>query len=169
MSVINYRRSVNGQNDQLGRKFLSDSITPWWGVWNGITSIDYTNLPPAPGVLAKLVKSFGGGYASVNFTFNAAQNLNGYQLEFWHRCALNPTGNKYIYIGRASGPSYYKQFATTGGWILYSYPVPDYSWTSNPTSVSKTNVSNNVSTIVWDYSIAGAWTFELAGVNFRRL
>jgi len=158
----------------IAPKYLTDSLTPWYGAWTlsagGSLSISYASLPPQSDILAKLVcDTPGGGYGSIQFLFNAPQNIGGTVLEFWHRCALNPTLNKYYYIQTPDSASYYKTFgAAVGNWLLFQIPMPDPTSLVS-TGISKSRIACRMNKLVFDYGVAGAWTFEIAGLTFRRL
>ena len=168
--TVNYRRSVNGSNDQLGRKFLSDQIVGYWGTWinfNFTQSIAYDDLPPEPGVMARLIFDSPGAASAMVFQFNAPQNLNGKVYEFWIRKTGGAATFVY-YIDKIAGTyQYYKNLGNLPAvWTKYTLPVPDVGGVTP--NMSRIDISSQVRQLDITMNIVGAYRIELAGVNFRR-
>jgi len=94
---INYRKYTGTPSPKS--KYLSDSLTPWYGRWSdgigypGNVEISYTGLPIGDTV-ARITRSMPVGGTNI-FEFNESQNVSGYQLEFWIK-AENVDAQLYI-------------------------------------------------------------------------
>ena len=172
---INYRNF--GQAKMVAPKFLSDSLTPalgnYYGTWtnfNYVQSIAYDNLPPEPGVLARLNFVSPGGVSGLAFTFNEPQYLNGATLEFWIRKTAGGAGNFLLYVQKIAGIlQYYKTIAALPGtWTKYTVAIPDLTSTRQGNQ-SQTQVAARVSSFDIDQNIVGAYTIDIAGFTVRRL
>jgi len=184
MSVINYRRSVNGSNDQLGRRYLSDSLTPWWGSWavsGGTLGISYNNLPSEPGVLAKVTNTINAGSQALYFSFNNNQNLKNYLCEFWVK-GSDISGGLDVFVNSKYGAWDY----SLNRMRLYLYAPGTFPtlWTKVSVAMSslitvipgfadsgRYDILSRVKTLAFYTYSATVFPFttELAGVNFRRL
>jgi hypothetical protein len=169
---VDYRRSINPPS-QLGRKYLSASLTPWYGTWAGPNiTISYANLPPESGVLAKLICPSAGGYTAYFLSLNAVQNISGRQAEFWIRQTVGVAGTFRLGIEDPTGAGYYSAaIALPAIWTKYSLPNPNPTATmyASATVRSRCLVAARAARMTFDSGIAGAWTFEIAGMNIRRL
>jgi len=168
---VDYRRYAGTPSPKP--KYLSDSLTPWYGAWTSVVplTIEYTNLPPDGTILAKLVVTAGNAYGDLVFTFNAPQNLlTGSTIEYWLRVVSGALGGMFFYMRK--GPNNYYRAHLPAVWTKYTYPIPDpASALANPSppGPSRTNIAQSVSGLLFDHSASVNSKFEVAGVNIRRL
>ena len=168
---VNFRNF--GQAKQVLPKYLSDSLTPWWGNWSvgaDVLGISYTNLPPID-VLAKVTISVAVGlYAAHRITFNIPQNLNGYVLEYWIR-GNTPPATARTYVNLDAGRYMYTGSpAVTTVWTKRTYSIPSPSDFTQYGLLPKSVISSRVGYIYLEYWNAVApYDVEIAGFNLRRL
>jgi hypothetical protein len=184
MSVINYRRSVNGQNDQLGRKYLSDitygPLSCWWGRWDSYTpanmSIAYDNLPPEPGVLSRIHFTSLTANQIVALQFNVPQNLNNYALEWWWRRTVGWPIAIYCALNTATAPLAWYNGPTTStsltdvtlAWTKSTININGTRPVHHPREVNPSAVWSKTKTLLW-VAINNNGDIDIAGVNLRRL
>jgi hypothetical protein len=153
-------------------KYLSDSLTPWYGNWwtSGVLTIAYDDLPPEPGVSARLIFNYAaGGYGSQGINFNTPQQLLDKKVEYWMRMTLNPTSYTTHYSHITGSEFAYVHGVIPGVWTKYSQ-VPVTGCTPPGGSIrSRYAIANAVYRIYEDFNIVGAYRVELAGFNIRRL
>jgi hypothetical protein len=170
--TVNYRRSVNGSNDQLGRKYLSDALSHYWGSWTNVNAIAYNNLPPTD-CIARLSSNglVGPGHISPVFSFNNTQNLQGKLFEFYLKCPTVVPTALWIYFYSLGSV----KFAGGGGFA----PVVTGVWSKTTINLdtfgsylypmgSRSNLLSGISYFLFDFNSAAQYDFEIAGVNFRR-
>jgi len=173
---VNFRNF--GQAKQVLPKYLSDSLTPWWGVWTAVqtTGIAFDDLPPEPGVLARLYRTINAGDGGAfQFEFNTPQNLNGMAIEFWIKCTTSDPGSL-CYTNHVVGGGFlvYNMYADNAYpivWTKLLLPTSVFSYSSTPASPYRTGSLARTKTFsMYVHGItAPPVTLSLAGFNIRRL
>ena len=174
---VNFRNF--GQAKQVLPKYLSDSLTPWWGAWFpniGTLNIAYDNLPPASGVLARLwMNDANAGQKVFYFLYNARINQNGYVIDFWSKCQDNaPQLTLFmqntvdtVNIMNTSYP--YASGSAPIVWTRHIIPLDSLSYPANPLRYSRSCVNSQINRYLFYWDLAQNKTIELAGVHIRRL
>jgi len=161
---VNYRNFAGtpGKNP----KYLSDSLTPWYGTWGGAgLSIAYTNLPPDGTIIAKIVDTIAAGYDEVGFTFKEPQNLNDCMLEFWYKATGIAAANNLL-INNVGANYLYRNIGAPAAWTFYSLNLPR---SHSGGTTSKILTAQRIRSITFAGNIAAPWTIEVAGFTIRRL
>jgi len=78
-----------GQAKMVSSKYLSDSLTPWYGSWEteggAAVSIAYNNLAIGDSI-ARIYRSIAANFQSIEIKFNDPQNLNELYVDFLYKC-----------------------------------------------------------------------------------
>lgn len=176
--TVNYRRSVNGSNDQLGRHYISDSLTPWWGYWTGGAGglvIAYDNLPIGDAI-ARIYKINLLADDNVSFVFNSSQNIENMVLDVYLKCS----SNIFLYVSRQAYASWTTEYVAhgslgiTANWARYKIMMARnsaggvYGWNTYVGIKASPNIILNQGKAIVFYNAAGGPnTLEICGMTLR--
>jgi len=167
---VDYRRYAGSPSTMP--KYLSDSLTPLYGYWNGTVapSISYSNLSVGD-VVAKIVYNAAVGWSTLFFAFNTPQRLNGdYELDFWLRTTAPPQSLTchmvgWIYWADMAGPAFALPTAT---WLKHTYQINRFAGAS-PFFTPALVRNRTYSFYLQGFHAANPWDIEICGVTLRRL
>jgi hypothetical protein len=161
-------------------KYLSDSLTPWYGSWTsvaGTLGIAYDSLPVGD-CLARLTHDTPNADSWIYFTFNDLQNIKDYQLEFWYRKGNASAINFDVLISRlgynlSNGGLYKGIGAGTVSWSKASLSIDsivNYQAGYLPGANYRDIIKIALGVISFHiYNVVAPQRLDIAGFNLRRL
>jgi len=181
---VNYRNFAGtpGKNP----KYLSDSLTPWYGTWTGIggvgsPAVAYDNLPSDGTIVGRIWKNLTNS-GTIALEFTNPQNINECELSFYIK-AENADCQLYLMLSANPAATYTTQPYCYR--LLYGAGASPTVWTSR-TFILKRNGSGFTlpggiipehevifqsckSINIYRDAPAPNRIIELAGLNIRRL
>ena len=166
----------------VSSKYLSDSLTPWYGIWSpggGVATLDYTNLPTGD-CLAKVSVTSDGAlrFRQVGFQFYAPQNIVNANISFKYKFSRNEAVGHNVWITSLGLPYSVPTLQHPVGllnptpttWTDFSSPVSYFINTSSAQRLlynSMAAVANRI--LIYGFAFSGATTLEIANFTVRRL
>lgn len=172
--AVNFRNF--GQAKQVLPKYLTDSITPWWGAWSvnaGVFEILFDTLPIGDAI-ARLKVTAAGTPTYFILRFNETQNLSNYVLDWWEKCEDNASQLRMFattFPGSLTDYSaYYSVWAAGSAPTVWTRKIISLSaFTTLFGSASKNTTISKVKDI-WFYhdSTTVGKYLTISGMTFRR-
>jgi hypothetical protein len=167
---VNFRNF--GQAKQVLPKYLSDSLTPWWGNWavqrpaDGSTfSIAFDNLPVGDAIARVFGTQMANGGPGI--VFNTPQNLNNMFIDMRFKASVAGATNMYIQLNNDIIPlpagynavyCYAQAGAVPTVWTRYTLNVSEIQTKTGFGTISPVEISallTRVKSVMLYASIAG--------------
>jgi len=170
---INYRNFAGtpGKNP----KYLSDSLTPWYGIWTGNCAMGYSTLPTGDCIGKVIVSNVGGAWSGAYLTFATPQNVsNEYICDLWLRTTASPTSS-YMSLWGVLATRIDIQFGAgiPANWTRYQLRIPKDFPNATPLSVNSwqaRQIPVRLSYLLFStFHAANPHNMEIGGFTIRRL
>ena len=167
--TVNYRRSVNGSNDQLGRKYLTDSVlNGYWGYWTstaGVISTSFVDKMPGDAIHSIYANTMGTG--RFDFTFNEPKNLHTTVIDFWAKASNFLAILIYTWDVVGFGASYTRRDVNlTPSWARYIAPI-DTAYSASAGGAARENTIVRCKTLGF-YNNGVQSDIYFSGMTIRR-
>ena len=173
-----------GQAKMVAPKYLSDSLTPWYGTWSvcagGALALDYTNLPTGD-CQAKLVFTTNVAnrflHSGLSF-YPPGQCLVGTKLSFKYKFSRSEAVNHNIWLTTTGGPYAEPTLEAPGGllnptpttWTDFSMEISRFINTASAPRLRLNSMATRVLFFFfYGFPFSGPTTFEIANFTFQRL